>query len=153
MVVVLLRVNLELGSPLQSKQYLHYLVVPTMVSFRRVPNAGMLEHSSCSTLSYGIDDPSKARGCRTNTLDTGELCMDLYNGQKTIMVPLSTAIIATNFDEQELDRRVLLQCLKVYHNVIFSILYLYLGHCVYIDRLSLHGSEPITLHYIAAHIT
>ena len=133
--------------------------------FSKGTNAGMLERSSRSTLPYGIDDPAKARGCRTNTLDIGELCVDLYNGQKTINLrsgaskPLSTAIIATNFDEQELDRCVLLQyvCLsnRVYRNVklYVIILYLYLGHCVYIDRLSLHGSEPITLHYIAVHIT
>ena len=89
--------------------------------FSKGTNAGMLERSSRSTLPYGIDDPSKARGCRTNQLDIGELCVDLYNGQKTINLrsgasnPAGTAIIVTNFEEQELDRCVILQ-----YNVIFN---------------------------------
>ena len=77
--------------------------------------AGMLERSTRSTLPYSIDDPSKAGGCRTNQLNVGKLCVDLYNGQKMINLrsgaskPMGTAIIATNFDEQEFDRCVLLQ--------------------------------------------
>ena len=70
----------------------------------------MLERSSRSTLPYGIDDPAKGKGSRNNLLDIGELCVDLYNGQKTINLrsgtskPMGTAIIATNFDAGELDR-------------------------------------------------
>lgn len=78
--------------------------------FSKETNAGMLERSARSTLPYGMDDPCKARGCKTNQLDVGELCVDLYNGQKTINLrsgtsrPMATAIIATNFDAGELDR-------------------------------------------------
>ena len=45
-----------------------------------------------------------------NLLDIGKLCVDLYNGQKTINLrsgtskPVGTTIIATNFDTGELDR-------------------------------------------------
>ena len=75
-------------------------------------NAGMLERSSRSTLPYGIDDPTKSRGSRSNQLDLGELCIDLYNGQKTINLrsgarkPFSIPIVATNFGADEMDRWV-----------------------------------------------
>lgn len=80
--------------------------------FSKGTNAGMLERSSRSTLPYGIDDPSKGKGkgTRSNALDIGELCIDLYNGQKTINLrsgtckPVGTAIVSTNFDAGELDR-------------------------------------------------
>ena len=78
--------------------------------FSKGTNAGMLERSARSTVPYGVDDPCKAKGCKTNQLDIGELCVDLYNGQKTINLrsgtcrPVSTAIIATNFNAGELDR-------------------------------------------------
>ena len=77
--------------------------------FSKETNAGMLERSLRSTLPYGIDDPAKGKGSR-NFLDIGELCVELYNGQKTINLrsdtsnPMGTAIIATNFDAGELDR-------------------------------------------------
>lgn len=69
--------------------------------FSKGTNAGMLERSTRSTIPFGIDDPNSAS--KTNLLDVGELCIDLYNGQKTINLrsgcckPLSTAILATNF--------------------------------------------------------
>ena len=78
--------------------------------FSKGTNAGMLERSARSTLLYGVDDLCKAKGCKTNQLDIGELCVDLYNGQKTINLrsgtcrPMGTAIIATNFNAGELDR-------------------------------------------------
>ena len=64
-------------------------------------NAGLLERSARSTIPFGVDDPNETSS--TNKLDIGELCVDLYNGQKTINCrsgcckPLSTAIVATNF--------------------------------------------------------
>ena len=77
-------------------------------AFTKGTNAAVLERSSRSTLQYGIDDPSKGKGegTRSNALDIqfGELCIDLYNSQKTINLrsgtckPVGTAIIATNFD-------------------------------------------------------
>ena len=63
--------------------------------------AGLLERSARSTIPFGVDDPNETSS--TNKLDIGELCVDLYNGQKTINCrsgcckPLSTAIVATNF--------------------------------------------------------
>ena len=72
----------------------------------------MLERLSRSTLPYGIDDPTKSRGSRSNQLDLGELCIDLYNGQKTINLrsgarkPFSIPIVATNFGADEMDRWV-----------------------------------------------
>lgn len=64
-------------------------------------NPGLLERSTRSTIPFGVDDPKPTS--KTNKLDIGELCIDLYNGQKTVNLrtgcckPLSTAILATNF--------------------------------------------------------
>ena len=68
--------------------------------FSKGTNAGILERATRSTIPFGIDDPAK---CKSNNLDLGELCIDLYNGQKTVNMrtgscrPMSTAIMATNF--------------------------------------------------------
>ena len=69
--------------------------------FSKGTNAGMLERAARSTIPFGIDDPAKSK---TNQLDIGKLCVDLYNGEKTINLrtgcckPMSTAILATNFE-------------------------------------------------------
>ena len=80
--------------------------------FVKGTNAGMLERSTRSTLPYGIDDPAKGKRSKVNQLDIGELCVDLYNGQKTLNLrsgsckPMGTAIIATNFETDQMDRYV-----------------------------------------------
>ena len=94
--------------------------------FSKGTNARMLERAARSTIPFGIDDPAKSK---TNNLDIGELCVDLYNGQKTINLrtgschPLSTAIVATNFPASTqpryysirplLSKQVTLPCLTV----------------------------------------
>ena len=45
-------------------------------------NPGLLERSTQSTIPFGVDDPKPTS--KSNQLDIGELCVDLYNGQKTI---------------------------------------------------------------------
>lgn len=43
--------------------------------FSKGTNAGMLERLARSTIPFGIDDPAKSK---TNNLDLGELCVDLF---------------------------------------------------------------------------
>ena len=52
------------------------------IVFTKGTNASMLEHSSRSTLLYGLHDPSKGKETRSNALDISKLCIDLYNGQQ-----------------------------------------------------------------------
>ena len=69
--------------------------------FSKGTNAGLLERSARSTIPFGVDDPNETSS--TNKLDIGELCVDLYNGQKTINCrsgcckPLTTVISSYQF--------------------------------------------------------
>ena len=71
-------------------------------------NAFFLERASLSSLPFAIDDPpktTKSGGC-----DISDLIVDLFNGCKTAnlkagsLQPLSTAIVATNFDIRKEER-------------------------------------------------
>jgi hypothetical protein len=87
------------GKTTSIKAALSLFGISTMYS--KGTNAGLLERSARSTIPFGIDDPKPTS--KSNQLDIGEFCVDVYNGQKTINLrtgcckPLSTAIVATNF--------------------------------------------------------
>lgn len=69
-------------------------------------NAFFLERASLSSLPFAIDDPPKA----AKGGDLSDLVVDLFNGCKTAnlkagsLQPLSTAIVATNFNLQKEER-------------------------------------------------
>ena len=96
------------GKTTSIKAALSLLGIHTL--FSKGTNAGLLERSARSTIPFGVDDPNETSS--TNKLDIGELCVDLYNGQKTINLrtgcskPLSTAILATNFGPKTHQRYV-----------------------------------------------
>lgn len=73
-------------------------------------NSFFHERASLSSLPFAIDDPPQNTKGKSSSMDICDLVVDFFNGGKTAnlkggsLKPLSTAIVATNFELRNEER-------------------------------------------------